>query len=51
MNYKNCENDNFRQNLKKEFLKFDITNVPLYVSANKINKNLKFVGQEINGKS
>ena len=51
MNYKNCENDNFRQNLKKEFLKFDITNVPLYVSANKINKNLNFVGQEIHGKS
>ena len=28
-NYKNFENDNFRQNLKKELLKFDVTNAPL----------------------
>ena len=28
-NYKNFENDNFRQDLKKELLKFDITNAPL----------------------
>ena len=29
MNYKNFENDNFRQDLKKDILKFDITNAPL----------------------
>ena len=28
-NYKNFENDNFREDLKKELLKFDITNAPL----------------------
>ena len=28
-NYRNFENDNFRQDLKKELLKFDITNAPL----------------------
>ena len=28
-NYKNFENDNFRQDLHKEFLKFDVTNAPL----------------------
>ena len=28
-NYKNFENDNFRQGLKKELLKFYITNIPL----------------------
>ena len=28
-NYKNFENDNFRQDLKKELLKFDIANAPL----------------------
>ena len=28
-NYKNFENDNFRQDLKKELLKFDISNAPL----------------------
>ena len=29
MNYKSFESDNFRQDLKKELLKFDITNAPL----------------------
>ena len=29
MNYKNFEIDKFRQDLKKELLKFDITNAPL----------------------
>ena len=28
-NYKNFENGNFRQDLKKELLKFDVTNAPL----------------------
>ena len=28
-NYKNFENGNFRQDLQKEFLKFDVTNAPL----------------------
>ena len=28
-NYKNLENDNFRQDFKKALLKFDITNAPL----------------------
>ena len=28
-NYKNFENDNFREDLKKELMKFDITNAPL----------------------
>ena len=28
-NYKNFENNSFRQDLKKELLKFDITNAPL----------------------
>ena len=28
-NYKNFENENFRQDLKKELLKFDVINVPL----------------------
>ena len=28
-NYKNFENDNFREDLKRELLKFDITNAPL----------------------
>ena len=28
-NYENFESDNFRQDLKKELLKFDITNAPL----------------------
>ena len=28
-NYKNFENNNFRQDLQKEFLKFDVTNAPL----------------------
>ena len=28
-NYKNFENDNFRQDLQKEFFKFDVTNAPL----------------------
>ena len=28
-NYKNFENGNFRQDLKKELLKFDVTNPPL----------------------
>ena len=27
--FKNFENDNFREDLKKELLKFDITNAPL----------------------
>ena len=28
-NYKNLEDDNFREDLKKELLKFDIMNAPL----------------------
>ena len=46
-NYKNFENDNFRQNLKKGLLKFDITNAPLSkfndTVLSVLDKKLKYI--------